>query len=192
MNQAEYFQNNPPRCISGFIAKSVELPDAKFDGHTSMSQIKASKPTPIEAPEHINPVFALLCKCKNNRFYVHCYRWVNPDNDSLVTLSPLVLECDVCRRKTDLLDTNVHGYDSELGCGSCTMRGQGNQVVFECPTCGKQPVDVFVRFEFPDDLFREDFPEAAGREKDLFSWFSLYGTCSKCSQLLEVADFECA
>lgn len=194
MNQTEYLRNNPPRCISGFIAKPIELPGTQFDGHASSSQVKqeSSKQPRIEARDYINPVFSLSCQCSNKRFFVHCYRWVNPDNGNVVILSPLVLECDVCRNKTDLLDTDVHGYESELGYGSCTMRAQGNQVVFECPTCGRQPLEVFARFEFSQDLFDEGFPKAVGLEKELFSWFSLCGTCPKCAQLLEIADFECA
>jgi hypothetical protein len=65
-------------------------------------------------------------------------------------------------------------------------------VVFECPTCGRQPLQAFVRFEYPDDLFEGDFPEFAGREQELFTWFNLVGRCPKCSQVLPVADFECA
>jgi hypothetical protein len=33
---------------------------------------------------------------------------------------------------------------------------------------------VFARFEYPDDLFDGDFTEFAGREEDLFTWFSLW------------------
>ena len=73
-----------------------------------------------------------------------------------------------------------------------TARGRGNPVVYECPKCGRQPLDVFARFEYPDDLFDGDFTEFAGREQDLFTWFSLLGKCCRCSQLLPVTDFECA
>jgi hypothetical protein len=53
-------------------------------------------------------------------------------------------------------------------------------------------LDVFARFEYSYELFEDDFPEFAGREQDFFSWFSLLGKCRRCSQLLAVADFECA
>lgn len=93
---------------------------------------------------------------------------------------------------TDLLDTDLHGYDAEWGDGSATVRAEGEPAVFECPTCGRMPLEAFVRFEYPDDLFDRDFPKFAGREQDRFSWFSLLGKCPQCSQLLPVADFECA
>src|SRR5262249_36215467 len=156
---ASYFRSHPPRCIAGFVAWPAELPGVQFDGHVSMSQLDFEVPpgVTIDAPEHINPVFALSCRCGGNRHYVHSYRWVNPDYGSaVVTLSPLVLECPACRKRTDLLDTDVHGYDSELGHGSATVRGQGDRVVFECLDCGRQPLEVFVRFEYPDDLFDGD------------------------------------
>ncbi len=93
---------------------------------------------------------------------------------------------------TDLLDTDIHGYDAELGHISATMRGEGERTVFECPTCGRQSLEILVRFEYPDDLFKGDFPEFVGREQELFTWFSLVGKCPKCSQTLSVAEFECA
>ena len=87
---------------------------------------------------------------------------------------------------------DIHGYDAELGHGSATIRAQGEKIVFECPTCGRQPLDIFVRFEYPDDLFDGGFPEFSGREQELFTWFSLIGKCPRCTQVLDVTDFECA
>jgi hypothetical protein len=49
-----------------------------------------------------------------------------------------------------------------------------------------------VQFEYPDDLFDGDFPEFAGREQELFTWFSLFGDCPQCAERLSIADFECA
>jgi hypothetical protein len=195
MDQASYFRSHPPRCIAGFTARPSELPGVEFDGHVSMSQLNFEVPpgVTIDAPEHINPAFALSCQCGGDRHYVHCYRWVNAAfNNAVVTLSPLVLECAACGKMTELLDTDVHGYDSELGHGSATVRAQGERVLFECPACGRQPLEAFVRFEYPDDLFDGDWPEFAGREQELFTWFSLVGRCAQCSQRLPVADFECA
>jgi hypothetical protein len=194
MDQASYFRGHPPRCIAGFTPTPVALPGIGFDGHASLSQLKINLPgVVVDAPEHSNPVFALACFCGSSRHFVHGFRWTNPDFDNAdVFLSPLVLECASCGTQTDLLDTNAHGYDAELGHRSATIRGQGHPGVFECPQCGHQPLEVFVRFEYPDDLFDGDFAEFAGREQDLFTWFSLVGKCPVCSELRAVADFECA
>ena len=195
MDPRSYIHSHPPRCIARFIARPTELPGLEFDGHASRSHLDIKVPpgVTIEAQEQVNPVFSLSCRCGSIWHYVHCYRWVNPDYmNEIVTLSPLVLECAACRMKTDLLDTDIHGYDSELGHGSATARAQGDRVAFECPSCGPQPLETFVRFEYLDDLFDGDFPEFVGREQELFTWFSLVGRCLQCSQVLAVADFECA
>ena len=105
MDQAAYYRSHPPRCIAGFVARPTELPGTEFDGHVTMSQLDLDVPSGvrIEAPEHINPVFALSCRCGGTRHYVHAYRWVNPDfNNATVYLSPLVLECAACGKLTDL------------------------------------------------------------------------------------------
>lgn len=195
MSQASYLRDHPPRCIAGFIARPTELANVDFDGHVSMSRLKVNvRPgMTINAPEHVNPVFALSCQCGGPQHYVHGYRWSNPDvHDTVVFLSPLVLECAACRKMTHLLDTDVHGYDAELGHGTATVRAEGDPVVFECASCGRQPLDAIVRFEYPDDLFNGDFPQFAGREQELFTWFNLVGKCARCSHVLSIADFECA
>jgi hypothetical protein len=195
MDQASYFRSRPPRCLAGFTARPAELLGVEFDGHVSMSQFKFDAPggVTIHAPEHTNPLFALSCRCGGIRHYVHCHRWANPDfRNQVVTLSPLDLECAACGTITPLLDTDAHGYDAELGHGTATARAQGERVVFECVSCGRQPIEAFVRFEYPDYLFDGDFPEFAGRAQELFTWFNLVGRCSGCSQVLPIADFECA
>jgi hypothetical protein len=104
MDQARYFRSHPPRCIAEFLAHPTELPGVEFDGHISMSQLKFGVPpgVTIDAPEHINPVFALSCRCGGGHHYVHGYRWNNPDfRDVVVFLSPLVLECAGCGRMTE-------------------------------------------------------------------------------------------
>jgi hypothetical protein len=57
-----------------------------------------------------------------------------------------------------------------------------------CPKYGGQSLEVFARFEYPDDPFDGDFTEFAGREEDLFTWFSPLGKCCQCSHLLAVTD----
>jgi len=57
---------------------------------------------------HINSVFALTCSCGSG---------INPDNfdNAPMFLSPPSLECTACGMQTDLMDTDAHGYDAELG-----------------------------------------------------------------------------
>lgn len=107
-------------------------------------------------------------------------------------MGPLALRCESCGAITELIDTDIHGYDAELGHGPCTMRGQGQRSEFACDLCGPAPMDVVVRFEYSEDLFDDEFKDFRGREQDLFSWFTVLGRCSGCPRLITVADFECA
>jgi hypothetical protein len=65
-------------------------------------------------------------------------------------------------------------------------------VTDDCGRCGKLVAELYTRFEFPTDLFGGNFPEFAGREQDLFTWFTLVGSCVACGQWLGFADVECA
>jgi hypothetical protein len=179
VNQIEYYDTHPPRCIAPFAADLGDFDDWHFDGHGS---------------GHINPVFRLSCSCGSDRHVVFVYPWTNPDDPGqMVILGPITLQCVSCKKKTVLIDTAVHGYDSELGNGSAMMRGDGTPEPVECAACDmNKDYEVFVRFEYPDDLFSEVFREFEGRQQDLFTWFSLVTRCPKCSGMSPVADFECA
>lgn len=195
VSQADYFGTHPPRCIAAFTARPASLPGVTFDGHASVSELDYELPQGviIEGPEHICPLFSLACSCGGEWFFVHGYRWVNPDyGGTTVFLSPVALECQACGKLADLLDTDEHGYDAELGHGTATVRAEGERALFSCPDCGRQPLAVFIRFEYPDDLFDGDFAEFAGREQELFTWVNLTGKCPSCSRVFAIADFECA
>ena len=175
MDQAEYFRTHPPRCIAGFTATPTELPDVQFDGHG----------------EPHNPVFSLACSCGSRHLKVHGHRWSDPDSGRVLLVSPLSAECAACGRHTDLFDAGIHGWDGELG-NSLERRAEGEPVVDDCGRCGQQVAELFTRFEYPADLFGGNSPEFAGREQDLFTWFSLVGRCCACGQMLGFANVECA
>jgi hypothetical protein len=190
--QATYYCSHPPRCISGFVAEPVRLRNYEFDGHASAP----SEPTPgsiIEGGQQLNCVFLLVCACGCEEHRIVGYWWRNPDfRNELVFLSPLTLKCNSCGKETELIDTDRHGYDAEIGGIVATARSKGERSEYSCSHCGPRGMNVIVRFEYPDDLFgavRETF---RGREQDLFTWFSLIGKCPGCTRLLAVTDFECA
>jgi hypothetical protein len=189
-----FFRTHPPRCIAGFRAQPVEMPNVTFDGHASPPQLDTEAPgVRIEGCEHTNPVFWLFCSCGCNSHFVLGHYWRNPDyRNELVFLSPLALRCSACGKITELFDTAIHGYDAESGGISACCRGEGERTEFACETCGPQQLQVFARFEYPDDLLGPDSEQYRGREQDLFSWFSLLGKCLRCGRLVEVTDFECA
>ena len=92
----------------------------------------------------------------------------------------------------ELIDTDRHGWDAEMGGIVATKRGEGEPSEYECDECGRTTFSVWTRFEYPGDLFDTYEKQYRGREPDLFSWFSLMGQCSGCSRLLPLTDFECA
>jgi hypothetical protein len=193
-DQLAFYRNHPPRCVAGFKAQPVEMPNVTFDGHASVSPLDTEgSGTKIEGCEHVNPVFRLFCTCGCDSHFVIGYNWHNPDcNNEAVFLSPLSLRCSDCGKVTVLFDSDIHGYDAEACSMSTCCRAEGERAEFACDRCGPRQAQVFVRFEYPDDLLGPEFDKYRGREQDLFSWFTLVGKCSGCGRFIEVADFECA
>jgi ribosomal protein L37E len=189
--QIAYYQRHPPRCLAGFKAIPCELRGVFFDGHAS-PPIEATE-TIIEGGGHVNPVFLLACACGYDQHRVTGYNWRNPDyHNELVFLSPLTISCGHCGKSTELIDTDRHRYDAEIGAIVATARAEGTKGDYICNRCGPNLLQLCIRFEYPDDLFDSDDEGFRGREQDLFSWVTLIGKCHGCSRLLSVAEFECA
>jgi hypothetical protein len=144
MDQAEYFRRHPPRCIAGFTTRPTELPGTESDGHVSMSQLAFDVPpgVTIDGPELINPSFALSCPCGGSRHYVHGYRWVNPDLQCECVPQPARPGMCSVRKNDRLIPTCT---DTMRSWGTATVRGERERVVFECPSCGRQPVGCSLR-----------------------------------------------
>ena len=202
-NKSKYFWDNPPRCIAGFQVKPTSIAGVPLDGHFGVENITPFRSfvfavkrrfgtTSLNLPERLNTAFSLRCRCGHQKAHILGH-YVRPEGyDPVVFVGPLALQCESCGATTELIDTDIHGYDAELGHGSCTVRGQGRRVAFACDICGPAPMDVVVRFEYSGDLSRDAFSVFRGREQDLFSWFTALGRCSGCSHVMTAADFECS
>ncbi len=165
----------PPRCLCGFQVKPSALSGMVFDGHG----------------EPLNAVFQLRCACDGEQFLVLGHHKTNQGHSIFV--SPLALRCSACSKTTELIDTNEHGYDPELGHRATTIRGEGERTPYACPECGVRPMSAHARFEHSGEVLEDSYGDFSGRQhQDLFTWFSLVGECSGCKQVLYVADFECA
>ncbi len=176
MSDFRYLLSHPPRCIEGLQATALEagLPDVQFDGHG----------------EEWNPVFALSCSCGASEFQLKGYHLVEPEYS--LFLSPLEAVRTSCQTTTLLLDTDLHGYDAELGHGSGTRRAEGKESVFRCLDCSAERGSLFMRFEFTQDLFDGSFDDVQVQKEDLFTWVSCVSRCSSCGKQNLVSDFECA
>ena len=192
--QLNYLRNHPPRCIAGFKVRPVTMRGVVFDGHASPSQLNSdASGVKIEGAEHTNPVFWLVCTCGHDTHFILGHYWRNPDYHNVpVFVSPLALRCSDCGKVTEIIDTDIHGYDAEIGAIPTNYRGEGERAEFACDMCGPSEFQAFARFEYSSDLFERKSDKFRGREQDLFSWFSLVGKCAGCGRLLSVADFECA
>jgi hypothetical protein len=184
--------SRPPRCLAGFVATPVTISGIVFDGHASSSALN-SAPGPgvtIEGSEHFGIAFALTCLCGGRCHEIYGYRWANPDyRNQIVFLSPIALQCEACGSRTDLFDSDVHGYDAEQGVVT-NARAKGDPATATCLRCGQSSLEAIVRFEYSDGLFEMD-DNVAGREQEFFSWFHLLAKCPRCLLLQEVTDFEC-
>lgn len=198
-DQARYFRDNPPRCVERFEVEPVSLSEVEFDGHPGtdafLDPVVNGK---IHAPVNINTVFRLRCGCGHTKAYVlGRYRPMPKEYHQACGPfffdAPLALQCESCNAVSELFDARIHGYNGEMGLSWIRPEEESEErEKFKCEKCGPVPMEVIVRFEYPDDLFDEEPCGFAGREQDLFTWFSVLGRCSRCQQLIEVTDFECA
>ena len=177
MDNLAYVNSRPPRCLAPFKIAPVEMPDAEWDGHG----------------EELNPVFQVSCTCGSRAHSISGFSW-RPSEEAAerVFLSPIGLTCTSCSKQSVLIDTDAHGYDAELGHGSTTVRGEGDPMKFRCEKCSNESMEVLVRFEYPADVFGDDFEDFKGGRADLFTWVSVVGRCQGCKGLWAVADYECA
>ena len=165
----------PPTCLSGFKASPSGLRGVIFDGHGS----------------NLNKIYHLSCSCGRDSFFVLGHVRESPLNQEPIFVSPLALKCASCEKVMELIDTDKHGFNGEMGASS-TIRGTGRRTAYDHDQCGVQPFTIHVRFEHSSETLEDSTGHFTGREQDFFSWFSLIGKCDKCKTLLHLTDFECA
>jgi hypothetical protein len=167
----------PPSCIRGFRLTQAELPVAWDDNCRS--------------------VWRLVCACGEDRGRILGYplRDYDPEYDGPECfLSPLGFECSACGKVTEIMDTDLHGYHSEVakiegGVGSVKIRGEGARQQFPCTACRAQVFVVtagFVYWSAAFDLFLDE-PELPFQE--FFNLFLSYGKCVACGEVSALTDF---
>jgi hypothetical protein len=173
----------PPRCLQQVLASPAPEPQVLLD-------------TLTESP---NRFFSLTCACGEARFTVsgELHRNVLIDQD--LVYGPVTAKCMICQRDSLLFDPRVHGYDVEIDHFPGTWQASREPRDFECPNCKAAVFALTARFEYPAALLEAldlgldpGYPRNAGREHDLFTWFTLVGHCSSCRTLATVASVECA
>jgi len=172
----DYLWKHPPRCICGFNLEPAHLEDERFNGHG----------------DGLYTAFALRCLCGNTQLHVLGHYWRDAPSDPLIFGEPIVVQCKSCGKTVTLFDRSKDGYDAEIGYGLSGANGENPAEEFKCDTCGPCAIELFVGLEYHDDLFGGEFGDFRGREQDLFSWFTLFGRCSKCLRFIIIGEFECA
>lgn len=170
--QVKYYTAHTPRCISEFEVTAVDLAHVEFDGHG----------------EELNITFKLQCTCGSQcgKILMQYY------HDDGILSDPISFQCDSCGKISPVFDSRYQGYDGELGHHSDEPEQKEAFKPYHCQTCHKSVMEIMVRFEYPDDLFDDDFDDFHGKEQDLFSWFTLLGTCQQCHTFQYIEDVECA
>jgi len=184
-----------PRCLTPFRIIAMPSDGEKLDGHPSAGNLGL---TDAEAKKIVFPIqltksYEMSCTCGSPNYKIHGYIWNNPDfNNEEVFLSPIELECLTCHLRKIAFDSDIHGYDAELGHGVYTVRGKGIASAYTCKVCKGDAFVIQSHFEYPDDVFDGSFESHEGRELDLFTWYTMIGTCKRCTKKHSVASFECA
>lgn len=174
---AQHLRSTPPSCVRNFRLIPAELP--------------------VNWDDSCKSVWRLSCSCGGEQGRVLGFprRECNKDYDGPECfLSPLSFECMACGEVAEIIDTDKHGYHSEVakrdgGIGSVKYRGQGQPESFPCPACQGNVFEVTVGFVYWPacfDLFLEE-PELPC--EDFFIVFLSYGRCVACRQLSVLTDF---
>jgi hypothetical protein len=164
----------PPTCVSGFKLTPAELPEPWDDNPRS--------------------VWQLACPCGSEHARLLGYAisdytdWPGGEN---IFISPIGFECAACGEVTEILDTDIHGYNAEVGklepdgVGSVKYRGEGPRLAYPCPGCGGKLFAVTVGFVFWPGAIEVFLDEPGWRWEDFFSAFVCYCRCVGCGQLCQ-------
>jgi hypothetical protein len=177
-NLVRLVQTKPPSCLSGFRTTPVA---------------RAQKYAHLAG-------WALACSCGSTRGKLLGYPITdfNPTyNGPPMFVSPLAFLCSSCDKTTEIIDTQQHGYDSEIskpyGKSSDTnRRGTGPRQVMQCSKCRRQEFSMTAVCTYSDFDLIEDEPGLEPRVQEYFDSFGCFGTCAECGQESCMAGFELA
>lgn len=144
--------------------------------------------------------WSLACSCGATQGKVlgHSLKDCNPKYDgSPVFVSPLAFECSACGKTTEIIDTQEHGYNSEIGKlegggGDSNYRGSGERQPIPCPQCNASEFSVTARFLHSHFDLIDDEPELEPRAQEFFDGFDCVGKCAACNAESSLAGFELA
>lgn len=121
----QYYQSNPPSCLSELNVKSADLSMVHFDGHG----------------EALNSFWVLRCRCGSADFRATMYSGINDSwsKTEPVLASPVSFACISCDSTAVIFDSKKHGYDPVATGNSYSLFGPewdgAERVTHVCPKC---------------------------------------------------------
>ncbi len=114
----------------------------------------------------------------------------------MLFVTPLGYDCAACGKVTDFLDTDQHGYNSEIGKlegggGSAAYRGEGKRTRFVCPTCRKDRVEVTMQFAYWDGALEVLEEDPSLPAADFFNMAVCLAKCVGCGTVTPASEMEC-
>jgi len=167
--QLAFYRSHPPRALGNLRATALEQLDWQFDGHG----------------EPVNSIFELACPCGGNLFNATC--GVETGDDGNVVSPPIGIECEACEAAFDIFDPGEHGWNAVM-CGDKFDEPDAYDDLEGADIAA--PHEIVVRFEHASESLGD--PELAGREQDVFSWFTLLARDPESKQLEQLFEWECA
>jgi hypothetical protein len=157
-------QRTPPRYLRGFRLQRALPPEARRREHSIAYQ--------------------LVCRCGSKAGRELGYplaRFNKAYSGPLTLISPLAFSCLGCGRRTEIIDTNIHGCHGEVGY-SAVYRGDGHRQAYPYAECKGRGFWVTSL-----DRTEADLPMA---REDGFRGFQLHGTCRECGKMSWIAGFD--
>ncbi len=168
-DQLAHYRSHPPSALRALRVTPIESIAWEFDGHG----------------EPVSSIFELACPCGSNLFTPECGLEIGEDANEVG--QPITVVCASCEAATVVFDPNTHGWNAAM----CNVRYDAPVVTGELEgELVEAPHEIVVRFEHgSEDLGNA---ELAGREQDVFSWFTLLARDPQTKQLEQLFDWECA
>lgn len=169
--------STPPECVQGFRLTATQLP--------------------VNWSDSFKTVWRLTCFCGVDTGSVLGYplsRFNSDYHGPELFIGPLAFDCSGCGKVTEIIDTDLHGYHSELaklegGPGSCKIKGDGVRDRFRCLECREPRFSMIVAFVYWEAVYDLAMDEPSLAVENFFTVFVSCGICANCGKIAHVTDF---
>jgi hypothetical protein len=183
MDEAEILRlisTTPPRCARRFRTRRVPPPERW--NHDLVAGWK------LECP----------CDCSEGAVFGYRLGHFKPGFEgSSLFITPMAFHCAVCRRVTEIIDTDEDGAGAELAklegadSGCTAYRGEGPRQAYPCPKCAESRGEVTLTFSYhPDYIYDLEDDGIEFPFENLFFWFHAHSRCALCGEQSLITDID--